>query len=264
MKVTNFEDNNKLIEGENVNYSGASIKFRGGGNILFLEDDIDLGESRIVFDGEDSLVFLRSQAKRKYKINILIHNNSTCHIGKNNTMTEQLIINIGERKHVFLGNDVMCAAGVLIRTTDWHMIYSVKDKKRLNLSKSVFIGDHVWLAQYVMLLKGTQIASGSVVGAKGLIAGKRIPSNTCWAGNPAKLISDGIFWDRRQVQKFRVEDSEKYNTFPDDEYIFNYDPKVYIPFNEIDKQLTSCETAQDKMEYLLKISNIDDHNRFAF
>ena len=110
-----------------------------------MEDDIDLGESRIVFDGEDSLVFLRSQAKRKYKINILIHNNSTCHIGKNNTMTEQLIINIGERKHVFLGNDVMCAAGVLIRTIDWHMIYSVKDKKRLNLSKSVFIGDHVWL-----------------------------------------------------------------------------------------------------------------------
>ena len=31
MKVTNFEDNNKLIEGENVNYSGASIKFKGGG-----------------------------------------------------------------------------------------------------------------------------------------------------------------------------------------------------------------------------------------
>ena len=30
MKVTNFDGDNKVIEGENINYGSASIDFKGG------------------------------------------------------------------------------------------------------------------------------------------------------------------------------------------------------------------------------------------
>ena len=46
-----------------------------------------------------------------------------------------------------------------IRTADPHIIYDIH-RKRINPSKSVFIGDHVWCGQNVLLLKGCRVGSG--------------------------------------------------------------------------------------------------------
>ena len=54
----------------------------------------------------------------------------------------------------------------------------------------------MWIGQHVYFLKGTQIGSGSIIGAKSLVAGKKIKSNTIYAGNPAKLIRKDVFYDR--------------------------------------------------------------------
>ena len=171
---------------------------------------------------------------------------------------------LSEGKNVFLGNDILSSFGIWIRNSDVHLIYSSETMKRKNQSKSIFVGDHVWLGQYSMLLKCTQIASGSIIGAKSLLAGKKISSNTIWAGNPAKLVSTNIFWDRPSNHNFKVEDTKKHEFFPDDRYIFKHDKKVYIPFDEIDNQLTLCKMADEKLAYLQTISGTDAHNRFAF
>lgn len=49
-----------------------------------------------------------------------------------------------------------------------------------------------------------------------------------------------------------------------DKFIFKYDPKVHLPFDMIDEHLTRCKTADKKLKYLMKISSVDAHNRFAF
>ena len=266
MKITNFENGNRIIEGENCSYDKASINFNKtgrGGNILFLEGNLNLRDSIINFDGENSIVFLRS-TPRRFSVTLFIANNSAFYIGKNVFAASCIYARAAERKHVFLGDDLMFSSGVNIKTIDGHLIYSTETMKRKNYSKSVFIGDHVWIGQYVMLLKGTQIASGSIIGAKGLVAGKKISSNTIWAGNPAKLVSKDKFWHRLSVDGFTEEDSKNYDTYSSDEFIYKYDPKVYISFDEIDRQLTLCKTADEKMEYLLKISDKNAHNRFAF
>lgn len=83
--------------------------------------------------------------------------------------------------------------GIWIRNADPHLIYDINTKKRINNTKSIFIGDHVWLGQSVIILKGTQIASGSIVGAMGLVSETMIPSNECWGGVSAKRIRGGVF-----------------------------------------------------------------------
>ena len=220
-------------------------------------------DSVINFDGEGAIGFLCS-TPRRFSVHLFIDNNSAFYVGKNVFAAGLIYARAAERKHIFLGNDLMFSSGINIKTIDGHLIYSTEDMRRKNYSKSVFIGDHVWLSQYVMLLKGTQIASGSIIGAKGLVSGKKISSNTVWAGNPAKLVSKDKFWLWPSVDGFTEEDSKTYDKYSSDEFIYKHDPEVYIPFDEIDHQLTLCKTADEKMEYLLKISDMDAHNRFAF
>ena len=191
-------------------------------------------------------------------------------MGSNNRMTSTLSVIVSEEKHVFLGNDVLLSIGVWIRNSDAHLIYSTETHERTNDAKSIFIGDHVWIGQDVMLLKGCQIASGSIIGAKSLLSGQKISSNTVWGGNPAKLISNEKFWiiapkERGgAIHSFVSEDKIRYREYKDDDYIFEPDQINYLPFDMIDEHLTKCKTADKRLKYLMKISSIDAHNRFAF
>ena len=79
-----------------------------------------------------------------------------------------------------------------MRTADPHLIYNIVDNQRINHSRSIYIGDHVWIGQNAMILKGSSIHSGSVIGAMSLVAGKTIHSNSCWGGNPVRMLKENI------------------------------------------------------------------------
>ncbi len=269
MQIITLENDNNIIEGENVDYSKSKIDFKGEGNILFLEGDLSLGNSNIDFKGNNSIVFLRS-TNAEYRLKISIFHDSVIYFGLNSTVfcrkkLKSLVLNAYERKNIFIGNDVMFSHGIRITTSDAHLIYSTKTLERKNYSKSIFIGDHVWIGREATLLKGTQIFSGSIIGSNSLVSGKIIKSNTSWAGNPAKLISEDVFWVRPNVNKLTEEESNEYDTCLDSEpFIFKHEPEVYLPFDMIDKHLKKCNTAEKKCAYLIKISSIESHNRFAF
>ena len=55
-------------------------------------------------------------------------------------------------------------------------------------TKSVVIGDNVWIGTGVIILPGVSIGEGAVVGA-GAVVTKEVPPFAIVAGNPAKLIA---------------------------------------------------------------------------
>ena len=61
--------------------------------------------------------------------------------------------------------------------------------QQLNSSEAITIGNDVWLASNVTILKGVAIADGAVVAANSLV-NKDIGPNEIWAGTPAKKIGD--------------------------------------------------------------------------
>ena len=234
-----------------------------------MEGNINLGSSEIKFEGSNSIVFLRS-SQYLYNIDVTIYNDSAFYMGLNcspNTEPRpiaKLEVLLSEQKHVFIGNDFMPSFNVFIRNSDAHLIYSTKNFKRRSPTKSVFIGDHVWIGQNVLILKGTQISSGSIIGAHSVVANKKIKCNSIWGGNPARLISKDAFWTRDCQHSYREEQTQHFAEMKTDEFTFKYEPEVYVSFDDIDKQLTSCKMAEEKMNYLIKISNIISKNRFAF
>jgi len=93
--------------------------------------------------------------------------------------------------YVSIGMRCLIGANVTISDTDFHAIKSMN--RRFNTrfediaTKSVHIGNDVFLGAGVIVLKGVTIGDGAVVGA-GSVVVKNIPSHVIAAGNPAQVL----------------------------------------------------------------------------
>ena len=137
--------------------SNSVIKFNGKNNILVIEDGVKLVNSRISFGGDNAVVYL-SRNKYIYYLDINAYSNTCVFIGKDNFFNGRLSLIASERKNIIIGDNGLISFGIFVRTADPHLIYSCETKQRINKSKSVLIGDHVWLGQGALILKGTKIA----------------------------------------------------------------------------------------------------------
>lgn len=91
---------------------------------------------------------------------------------------------------VSIGDGVVISNDVIIRDSDNHSII------RENYSKTepVIIEDHVWIGLRSVVLKGSMIRTGAVVGAGSIVRGL-IPAKTMAAGVPCKVIRE-VEWER--------------------------------------------------------------------
>lgn len=81
-----------------------------------------------------------------------------------------------------------------INTSDYHGIFDASTGERLNKARSIYIGDKVWLAPFVTVLKGTTIKNDSVVGTHSVVTKAFDESNVVIAGNPARIVKHNICW----------------------------------------------------------------------
>ncbi len=70
-----------------------------------------------------------------------------------------------------------------------HVVDFVDGKSQRHLfdTQPVFIGDHVWLGEKAIVLKGVSIGSYSVIGA-GAVVTKSIPEWSIAVGCPARVV----------------------------------------------------------------------------
>ena len=191
----------------------SNIFFQGDNNILFIEDGVVLNNARIHFSGSNSLIYLRKR-RHKIKVNLQIGQDSLLFVGKDNYFNDTLHISATEWQSVIVGNNCLFSFGIWLRTADPHLVYSTETNQRINHSKPILIGDHVWIGQDSLILKGTQIGSGSIVGGHSVVAGKKLPSNTIYGGNPAKQIRGGAFWLDNCTHTWTEERSKEWNCPP--------------------------------------------------
>ncbi len=247
------------VLGELPELIDSSISFKGKDNILYCEKNVVLEKCNIEFNGNNSVIYL-SEARHNYKINVFINNNSYMYIGKNCYMNGIININISEEKNLFIGKDCLFSTGIVFRNADPHLIYDEYSHKRINFTKSIYIGDHVWIGQDVLVLKGTQVDSGSIIGAKSLLSNKHIEHNTSNGGNPIRLIRKHIFWTSECVHTWTKDKTKKYELNKSNNYSYKYDKKECIDFSIIEKEM-SCRSPKEKIEYLINLE--ESKNRFV-
>ena len=252
-------DNNKIIGAENLVLNNSEIKFCGKGNILFCGKNVKLVNSQLKFNGDGCIIYLSSNS-HSYMLDVTVYKDSVFFMGKNNYMNGALHAVLSERKNTIIGNDNLFSFDIWLRTADPHLVYSAETNKRVNPSKSVFIGDHCWLGQSAMLLKGSRLGSGSIIGAMALCSGKEMPSNTIWGGNPAKQIGSNIFWSRDSVHMWDEAKTAENETFKGKPFVYK-ESKNTVKYSDIDASLEGRK-AEEKLEYLNALDENGDRNRF--
>ena len=259
MNIIKKDENNNLIIGYEPQLTNSKISFSGKNNRLIIEENVKLRNSKINFKANNSIIYLSSNSS--YILNIDIHNNSVCFFDEHTDMTGKSHIFVSEEKHFFVGKNCLFSLEIWVRLADPHLIYDSITNERINLTKSVYIGDHVWIGQNVFLLKGTKIGSGSIIGANSVVANKQIPSNAIWAGNPVKEIRKNALFNKASVHAYTATQTQQSLKNDSKKGIFKNEGEI-LNFDEIDKFFTDTKDVDKKVEFLYKLRNNESPNRF--
>ena len=128
---------------------------------------------------------------------------STAIIGDHCTATSNFGLHVNMGKKIIIGCDCMFSFENDLWAGDGHAIFDVKSGKCTNRDMSgvyhpsnhLVIGNHVWVGKQAFLMHGTNIGSGSIVGACSVVKGV-FPNNCTIAGNPAIKVKENVAWSR--------------------------------------------------------------------
>lgn len=170
-RIFEYKSGSKITFGPGVTISGGTFQFPLGG-----------GEVHI---GKNVTYASRTHVGPK----------SVISIGDNTKFNRSCELHAWEGASISIGRDCLFS-NIKIRTSDLHSVYDLKTNQRVNHSRSVMIEDRVWLAEGVVVCKGTRINAGSVIGSYSVVTG-HIGPNSIAVGVPAKVVKTGIRWDRQ-------------------------------------------------------------------
>lgn len=102
---------------------------------------------------------------------------------------------------VEVGSNCLFSSEVILRNSDGHHIFDKETGRRINRNSDLAIGNHVWLCQRAMILRGGNIGSNSVVGA-GSVVTKMFGENVIVAGVPARVVRENIVWSNDGTEFF--------------------------------------------------------------
>ena len=97
---------------------------------------------------------------------------------------------------IAIGSDCLLARGTDIRSSDIHSIFDRNTGEHLNPSRSVEVGNRVWIGRDSSVLKGARVADDCVVGTRSLVTGCFDEPGCVVAGAPAHVVRTGIYWKR--------------------------------------------------------------------
>lgn len=176
------------------------VKFRiiGNANNIVIENSVVLENCNIYINGNNSNVHIRGGCKIKNSSFWIEDDNVLIQIGNRTTIEGAHLAATEDGTSINIGNDCMLAYGIEIRTGDSHSILS-KEGERINYAKNVVLGDRIWVAANVTILKGVNIKEDSIIATGSIVTKSFEQSNIIVGGNPARLLKECISWKRERI-----------------------------------------------------------------
>lgn len=203
MRIDIAGNANSIIIGDRSNLLNARYTVNGDKNNVHFGLNNNLmcgltlsGSHHVIEIGNECNIKSGSFWMEDIECSLIIGSNTTI-IGADFSLTE-------DNSKIVLGSRCLFAYGIDFRTGDSHPIFDCTSGERINPAKNIEIGNHVWIAAFVKVLKGAVIGENSVIGI-GSIVTKSIPANCIAAGNPARIIRENITWSYQRTDEVNTE-----------------------------------------------------------
>ncbi len=175
----------------------TSVNSSEDGN-LALGDRVRLGAFVTLGAYRKGTVRLRDDVLMSGKNIAGAYKGGTLFLGKGTTINDNGYFSAVAGGEIHLGSDNMLSYFIKMSVGD-HELLDQKTGKLLTNRASIRTEDHVWIGMGATLLPGVHIGEGSVVGASSVVTKSFLPHCTL-AGNPARVLREGISWQREEMQ----------------------------------------------------------------
>lgn len=180
--------------------SRCSVKVNGGGNQVIIEQGVRLNNVRIVVSGCNNKQVIHKEVIFREGGRVKLEDEENLiEIGESSDFVDCFFAVSDYDSKVVVGKDCMFSAKIIVRNSDVHSILNA-DGKRTNPARDTIIGDRVWVAYGATILKGTTIGDDSVIGTQSVVAGIHVPKGGVAVGNPARVVKEGVHWDRARIK----------------------------------------------------------------
>lgn len=185
--------------GKLSDFHTSTVIFYGHDNIFEVGDNIRIHNSSFYFSGNHNKVFIGNNGWINGLHLIIEGDSNTIIIG------DGIFIYGNTRIYCVQGSRVTIEAGCMlsdqieIRTTDNHSIIDMSSGQRINYEEDVVLHKHVWLGMHVIVLKGTEIAEGCIVGAGTVCTKKYMLPHAVIAGIPGKIVRENVDWKMPRI-----------------------------------------------------------------
>ncbi len=189
------KDKNFLFIHKEANANFDRIDISGSGNCVFIDRGFKSQGGSIKTQGKSSFIYL-GQFVSLSKVAILMKNNDGSFIVDSGSSWQGGAAIVQENNQsIRIGKNCMFSSQVDFMTSDSHPIFDMETNIRLNPAASIEVESDVWLGRGVKVNKGVSVKSGSIVG-QGAIVTKDTQPHCLYAGIPARLIREGVRWER--------------------------------------------------------------------
>lgn len=196
--VTIRGDGNVVTFGEGLGLVRARISIEGSGNRLTLGCDGTMSDLVVSIQGDCNTVSVSDRCVLRNTSFVCEDSANSISLGASTTLAGSTELAAIEGTRITIGGECLFSGGIHFRTGDSHSLTDLNGR-RINPSADITIGDHVWVARNVTALKGSAVADSSVVGACAVLTKKFDRPHCAIAGNPAKVIGEGIDWKAERL-----------------------------------------------------------------
>ncbi|MGN0160848.1 MAG: acyltransferase [Lachnospiraceae bacterium] len=202
---------NKILGGNHIRVSGSNrlsvgsslmkkvtIRVDGEHNEIVIADLVQMDHLTVQIHGNNNRLVIGAANGFDHCSLWLEDDGNSIEVGEHNRFFEGSQLAALEGTNITIGADGLFAGGVQVRTSDSHSVLNAKGE-RINAARDIKIGNHVWLGDSVMVLKGSVIPENVIVGARSLVNKVLEEANGMYAGTPARLIKSDVNWTSERV-----------------------------------------------------------------
>ena len=172
---------------------GLKIHSNGRDNQIVLGDFVQIQNCTITIQGSHNRVYVGDHSVLNQTELYMMDDHNEFVVGEHTNLCGKAELAAIEGTKILIGDRCMFSGQLHFRTGDSHSVVDMNGK-RINPSKDIVIGNHVWIGTRVTCLKGVQVPDNCIVAATTTLCGQYRQENTVIAGVPGKVVKTGVNW----------------------------------------------------------------------
>lgn len=189
-----------IVVADGAFFTQCRFQLQGHKNEIYIEPGVKLYKCSFVVTGDNNKIRLGRNGVF-YETEFYVEDNANwIQVGCEARFCGKTQLATIESTKILIGKNCLFSSNIQFRTGDSHSVLDAKTGMRINPSKSIYIGSHVWIGSNVICLKGTYVANDSIIGAASLLTGSYDKPGSMIVGSPAAVKKQEVTWRYERIE----------------------------------------------------------------